>query len=494
MGAGFRFIHAADLHVDSPFRGLSEVPPPLREALMASTFAAVQRLTETAIASNADFVVIAGDLYDAADRSLRAQLALQREWKKLHAAGVGLFVIHGNHDHLSGARANLEWPSSVKTFSSKEVECFPAYRKDGELAAYVYGMSYGTRAVTENIAARYKPRPDGPYHIAILHGNVDGDAAHDPYAPCSLSQLAGAGFHYWALGHVHGRRVLHTYPHIVYAGNTQGRHARECGAKGCYIVDVGAGNETALTFVALDTVRWLESEASIEGLTTEQSLIDSIENSILESVAESGGGRHVMIKLQLTGRGAMHKRITDADFLQQLREGLQERLDDSEALLEGLQERLGDSEALPDGLQERLNESEALPDGLQGRLGDSEARWVRMSEGGQERPICWIHAIEANTGAELDAAALANEDSFAGELLRLSMSLEHDAEERLSFEEEALGPLMSNPRLRKLIRENMKLETDRWLVQARELVAGLLIDDSNSPTSLAVEPLKKGET
>lgn len=466
MGIGFRFIHAADLHVDSPFRGLSEVPPSLREALLASTFAAVERLTETAIASKADFVVIAGDLYDAADRSLRAQLALQREWKKLHAAGVGLFVIHGNHDHLSGARANLEWPPSVKIFGSRDVECVPAYRKDGELAAYIYGMSYGARAVTDNIAARYKPRPDGPYHIALLHGNVDGDAAHDPYAPCTLGQLAGAGFNYWALGHVHDRRVLHTYPHIVYAGNTQARHSRESGAKGCYIVDVTSSNETSLTFVALDTVRWMEAEASIEGLLTEQALFDKLEQVLLETGAAEGGGRHLMIKLMLTGRGVMHKRLVDSDFMGQLREGLQERLNESM--------EAADRES--SAYIERFPAYDDCDSGCEAGLSAERCESDR-----QEKPICWIYSVAANTGAELDLEAIAAEESFAGELLRLSLALEHDAEERLSVEEEALSQLLTNPRLRKLIRGNMLADTDRWLLQARELVAGLLADDADAP-------------
>ncbi|MBW7461764.1 DNA repair exonuclease, partial [Paenibacillus sepulcri] len=158
-----------------------------------------------------------------------------------------------------------------------QVEHSPAYRKDGELAAYVYGMSYGARAVTDNIARGYRPDPEGPYHIALLHGNVDGNPAYDPYAPCSLTELASSGFDYWALGHIHTRAVLHTYPHVVYPGNTQGRHFRETGAKGCYIVDVKPSREAELTFVALDTVRWERIEASIEGVENEQAMLDLLE-------------------------------------------------------------------------------------------------------------------------------------------------------------------------------------------------------------------------
>ena len=271
MSDSFRFIHAADLHVDSPFRGLTEVPSHMREALQGATFQAVSNLVDTAIAEKVDFVVIAGDLFDSADRSLRAQLALQREWQRLHANGMQLFVIHGNHDPLSGQQAALRWPDSVHFFGAAGVEQVPAYTRSGEIAAYITGVSYRSSSVTANLAASYVARQDGSYGIALLHGNVDGQAGHDPYAPCKLDELVGAGFHYWALGHIHQRTVLHEYPHVVYSGNTQGRHAKETGAKGCYVVDVSASYETSLRFVPLDVIRWASLQTAIDSLVQSKS-------------------------------------------------------------------------------------------------------------------------------------------------------------------------------------------------------------------------------
>ncbi|BBH19366.1 exonuclease SbcCD subunit D [Paenibacillus baekrokdamisoli] len=430
MSVSFRFIHAADLHVDSPFRGLAEAPSYVQNALMSSTFEAVHNLVQTAITAEVDFVVIAGDLYDSADRSLRAQLALQREWQKLHTHGVQLFVIHGNHDHLAGNRANLNWPDSVVTFGSERMESMPAYRKDGQLAAYIYGMSYGARAVTHNLAASYKPNSEGLYQIALLHGNVDGSAEHDPYAPCTLSELVGAGFDYWALGHIHTRSILHTYPHVAYAGNTQGRHAREIGAKGCYIVDVSDSKETIMTFAPLDVVRWEIVNVNIEGLSTEQALYDAVELAIKETQLASDG-RPIMLKLHLSGRGLLHRSLLDAIFLQEF--------------MEGMRVQFGDH------------------------------NWQSVSEGTN---WCWIYAIEASTGTELDLDVLANEDSFTGELVRGSILLEVDEEARIELLEEAMAPLMTNARLRKFIREQMEEDSLELLQQARELAAALLVDES----------------
>src|SRR5690606_28006732 len=126
---------------------------------------------------------------DESDRSLRAQLMLVREWEKLAEHGMGVYVIHGNHDPMNGNRAALKLPSNVHIFGADEVECRPAYRRSGELAAFIYGISYGSRSVSDNLAARYWVQDGAPFHIALLHANVDGDSSHDPYAPCALDDL-----------------------------------------------------------------------------------------------------------------------------------------------------------------------------------------------------------------------------------------------------------------------------------------------------------------
>lgn len=423
MTVPFRFIHAADLHLDSPFRGMNKVPEALRDKLLSSTFTALRTLTIAAIREQVDFVVLSGDLYDAADRSLRAQLLLVKEWETLAEHGIAVFVIHGNHDPLNGERAELKLPANVTVFGSEQMEYKPAYCKNGELAAFVYGMSYGTRHVTQNLAAGYSSDPGAPFHIAMLHGNVGGDSSHDPYAPCSLEELTGGkGFDYWALGHIHTRKVMNEYPHVVYPGNIQGRNPREKGEKGCYLVEVTALRAVNLTFLPLDEVRWLEAELPITGIGSEQELLLRLEDT-LDLLALEGEGRSVMVRLILSGRGLLHRKLSEP------------------VLARTLLEQLQDSRQLPAG-------------GL----------WT------------WVYSVEINTQAELQLQELKEEDSFTGELYRLTKQLEEDRDAWRVEAAAAVAALAEHAKLGRLLRDKWEELPESWLEQARELTLGLLDD------------------
>src|SRR5262249_37436612 len=94
----------------------------------------------------------------------------------------------------------------------------------------------------DNLALRFAPGGDG-LQVGLLHCNA-GDAAHAAYSPCTVEQLHERGLDYWALGHVHERRVLAREPSfIAYPGNLQGRSPRasERGAKGALVVRVAGG-------------------------------------------------------------------------------------------------------------------------------------------------------------------------------------------------------------------------------------------------------------
>lgn len=419
----FRFIHAADLHLDSAFKGPADMPAAVRQQMADAGFGALRRLTETAIREEVDFVVMAGDLFDAADRSLRAQTALYQAWSRLAEAGISVFAIHGNHDPLDSGRARLKTPDNVHVFGAGErAECRPAYRRDGKLAAYVYGISYERRAVTHNLVPGYRPAADADFHIALLHANVDGDPRHDPYAPCTLAELKAAGFDYWALGHIHDRRVLHEYPHVVYPGNLQGRHPGETGAKGCYLVQVDVSGRVDMTFQPLDEVRWLKGTVPIDGLDDEDKLLARMEEAV-RSAEREADGRPVMLEIALEGRGPLHRRL----------------------------EGRGADDALA-ALRERLDEPQA----------DGEAGWV------------WVHRVTVKTVPDLDLERLAEEDSFAGEMLRLARTLAADAAKRDELLAEALEPLMRNPRLRRLLGESGGPAADGLIERAAVRLAGML--------------------
>ncbi len=426
MGIPFTFLHAADLHLDSPFKSMAKAPEAVRARLRESTFAAFRNLVDAAKREKVDFVVLAGDLYDAADRSLKAQLRLQRGLAELSDGGIEVFAVHGNHDPESGRQAMLEPPPGFFAFGSGEVGCLPAHTREGEVAAHVYGISYAKAFETDNLARRFKIKAGAPYHIAVLHANVDGDPSHDNYAPCKLDELAASGFDYWALGHVHGRRVLREYPHVVYPGNLQGRSVRETDGRGAYVVRVSSSGEAELKFLDVADVLWREAAVSIEGIEREDQLKDRLLTAAQE-LTVGASGRPVVARLRLEGRGSLHERLAEPPIV--------------EAWLEELREWIG------------------MPE-------DAEAPWL------------WLDALAVRTSAP-KSDALAEEDGFVGELLRIgaAAAAPEGAERSEALFKEALEPLRKHPTLRSWIDSRGHEERAEWIRRAMELSASLLREE-----------------
>ncbi|RAU92098.1 DNA repair exonuclease [Paenibacillus sp. YN15] len=406
----FRFIHAADLHLDSPFAGLSGVPEPVSRLLRGSTFAALDNLTELAIREKADFVLIAGDVYDSADRSLKAQLRFHRAMKRLAENGISAFVVHGNHDPLDGREARLDWPGSVHVFKAGEAEHVPVVLAGRGHVADIQGISYPTAAVRENYALRFGRGTGGVYQIGLLHANVDGSPEHEDYAPCSLRELGAVGLDYWALGHVHTRRVLSEGPWVVYPGNLQGRSIRETGAKGCYVVEVDETGRSSLRFQALDAVRWLNRQVSIADCSTEQELKEALERAV-EDARAAAEGRPSVLRIVLAGRGKLHGRLQGGfarDLAEELRRWEQERW----------------------GLEEAA-----------GGFGFGEAP-----------PLVWLEKLVVRTGVAADREALLQAEGFLGELLRLAAELEGEPQALQVFAKECMEPLLAHHRAGALMR------------------------------------------
>ncbi|WP_276352688.1 metallophosphoesterase family protein [Cohnella caldifontis] len=427
MKVPFTFVHAADLHLDSPFKGLARVPETVRERLRESTFASFRNVLQAARNEKADFVVLAGDLYDTADRSLRAQLRLQRMFSELGEEGIGVFVVHGNHDPESGAQARLDWPANVHAFGSAAVEHKPAYRRDGRLAAYIYGISFPTPAVSDNLAARFVRKEGAPFHLALLHANVDGDPAHDNYAPCRLQELVSAGFDYWALGHVHDRRLLHEYPHVAYPGNIQGRSIRETGPKGASVVRVSETGEIRIDFRDTADVLWRETAVTIEGAEREQQLKERLLQAAEEARAEARG-RPVVLRLRLEGRGSLHDAL--------IRDSM------AEEWLEELREWIGSP--------------------------DDRDDWV------------WAESISVRTSSASDPARYADEDGFLGELVRRGLRASEHPEKSQALIREALDTLRKQPQIRAWADAMGEAERSELIRRAMETAAALLRDEESS--------------
>ncbi|MGN8844040.1 MULTISPECIES: metallophosphoesterase family protein [unclassified Bacillus (in: firmicutes)] len=246
------FIHCADLHLDSPMVGLKNLPVTLHTKLKESTFTAFKKVIDTAISKKVDFMIIAGDIYDGEDRSIKAQIRFRDEMLRLEEKQIEVYLVHGNHDHLNGSWVQIELPPNVHVFPSMvSVKQFVK----NKLSVNLYGFSYETRHVKERKIDEYARRDPAHFHIGILHGNLEGSTEHSSYAPFQVKDLLAKKMDYWALGHIHKREILESIPPIVYPGNIQGRHKKETAIKGCYYVELREG-DASLEFIPTSEVIW----------------------------------------------------------------------------------------------------------------------------------------------------------------------------------------------------------------------------------------------
>lgn len=319
----FSFIHAADLHIDSPFRGVSADAPAVAEALYSSTFRAFDGLMDVTLEREADFLLIAGDVYDGQDRSLRAQLRLRDGVKRLGEAGIQSFIVHGNHDPLDSKVTALDWPEHAHFFGRK-LESMEALGADHEPVATITGISFPKKEESRNLAAKFSRHESGLFQIGLLHCNVGGNTGHENYAPCTLDDLRAGGMDYWALGHVHTRKILCEAPYVVYPGNIQGRSIREVGPRGCYHVRVDEQGRVAAEFIPLDVVRWGEVRVSIQDLETVDGLERALTEKLEQAVAEASG-RALVCRVTVEGRGPLHAGLRRARAADDLLERLRER-------------------------------------------------------------------------------------------------------------------------------------------------------------------------
>ena len=314
-----RFVHAADLHLDSPFTGIrSTAPENVGNALYAATFKAYENIIELCISERVDALLVAGDIFDGADRSLRAQRGFIEGLERLDDAGIRSFVCHGNHDPLDEWEAKLTYPPSCHRFGG-EWESVPVF-DDAPDRAVVYGISYPRREVQRNLARRLRDVDPGPFSIGLLHAIVGGDPNHEPYAPCTLDDLVKSDVNYWALGHVHTRRVLRDQaPTVVYPGNPQGRSPSETGARGVYLVEIDDSGTANLDFRPMDTVRWQRHEIDIGEFQTEQQLLDALHEA-MQHLLEKSEERSVVARIMLTGRGVLNRSLRERNTIDELPE------------------------------------------------------------------------------------------------------------------------------------------------------------------------------
>ncbi|MGE0144483.1 MAG: exonuclease SbcCD subunit D [Planctomycetota bacterium] len=300
MSSSFRFLHAADLHIDSPLRDLDELSTTQADRIRRATRRAFENLVDLAIAERAAFVVVAGDIFDGDWRDFGSGLFLAKELTRLGAAGIEAYLLRGNHDAASVITRRLHWPTNVHEFDSEAPQVFEHVPTGTRLI----GRSFANAAETRNLAASYPRRTHGSFTIGVLHTALSGRPGHDTYAPCTVEDLRGLGYDYWALGHVHAFEIVSDSPTIVFPGNLQGRHHRECGAKGCVLVEVSAGTVVGVRHHAVDVVRYADEAIDI---SREPSLdaVRDLTRAHLRDVATAADGRLVVARLRYCGATAL---------------------------------------------------------------------------------------------------------------------------------------------------------------------------------------------
>jgi exonuclease SbcD len=293
----FRFLHCADLHIDSPLRGLEADPDAPAGRIRSAIRDAFVALVDYAITEKIDFIIAAGDLYDGEWQDWRTGQFLVREVGRLSREGIPFIAISGNHDASSviTRQLRLQPPAYQMRANKAETWALP------DLDVLIHGQSFSTPAVTENLARNYPPPQLGSFNIGLLHTNVNGQSEHENYAPSNLIELCNHGYAYWALGHVHKRRILSENPWVIYPGNLQGRHVRETGAKGAMLVTVLDGKIAQRPdFVPFDTVRWDQVPVVLTGVADEDAALTLVRRSLTDAL-NAADGRLLAARIILTG-------------------------------------------------------------------------------------------------------------------------------------------------------------------------------------------------
>lgn len=361
------FIHASDLHLDSALKGLEpyEGAPDIEE-IRGATRQALTNLVALARETQVPLVLIAGDVYDGDWPDFSTGLFFCRQMQMLAQEGIHVAFVRGNHDAQNKMTRTLVMPDNVKVFSSRSAETF--IYKDINIA--VHGQSYADAETTGNLAVGYPDPVSGYLNIGLLHCLIAGTSGHQPYAPCTIDDLAAKGYDYWALGHVHNYTVLRRQPLIVYPGCSQGRHAKETGVKGCVLVEA-ENDRLSHEFIRLGTVQWLRLTVDISTAETMAQAVDSF-GQTLESTLAVSEGELWCLRAVLQGRTPAHGHL--------------------------------------------VLHTEELTANIRAMAADVSAQRV------------WVEKVSLETESPVDLRTLAQSDSPQGELLRYMQQLQSPAD------------------------------------------------------------------
>lgn len=375
-----RFIHCADIHLDSPLRGLERYEGAPTQEMREATRRSFVNVVDLALEREVGFLLIAGDVFDGDWLDFNTGLFFANQLRRLADAGIRAFIVRGNHDALSKISKAVPLPKGTHLFRASRPETVV----DEQRGVAVHGQSFANGAVTEDLAAGYPDPLPGLLNIGLLHTALSGREGHETYAPTSVDRLVGKGYPYWALGHVHAQEIVREDPWIVFPGNTQGRHAREPGPKGCMVVDAGTDGIRSAEFVATDVARWGHLTIDATGLVSLDELQAAVQQAV-RAMVEEAGDRVLALRLSIGGRTHLHGAIVD----------------NAERFRAGA------------------------------------CAWLNEASGG----TAWLEKIKLSVTAPLDLAVLAERDDPFGQLVRMLDELAADPEALARLAEPALADL-----------------------------------------------------
>jgi len=380
MTSKVRFVHAADFHLGAGFKRVDAADTRVRDALVAAAFESVRRVIDLCIKESVDFLVVAGDLFDAEDRGLRAESFLIRQFGKLAEAGIPVFVALGNHDPADGRSGKIVWPSGVTVFeagtaSRHEVPC-----SSGTTCA-VYGVSFPERKVTRNLVREFVREKGDAFAVGVVHTNVGSRPGWDDYAPCEVADLAAGRMDYWALGHIHLHSRVSDEPRVVYAGSPQGLDPNERGEHGCYLVGLDKSGPDE-RFVSTSSVVWESVEVDVS-TTQDLAQVDAAVRDAVRGSGESDSGRPTITRVILTGRTKAHDALVGTGGIQELVEALR----------------------------------------------DETMSW---------EPWTWVDSVKDHTRSAIDVDVISDQEGLAGELVRCAGGLIESGDPRVAEEIEGI--------------------------------------------------------
>lgn len=306
-----KFIHCADLHIDSPLRKLSTYADTPAEEIKTATRSAFEKIVQHCLAEEVDFLLIAGDLFDGNCRDFNTILWICAQVRRL--GNIPVLIVHGNHDYSNGLAKQIPWPKNTHLFPWDKPSTVQITCKDG-LKVAIHGQSYSKPAVRENLALNFPEAITGAINIGLLHCNFEGSANHDPYAPCKRSDLVCKFYDYWALGHIHKTVCYEPSkagdPWIVYPGNIQGRHIGETGAKGCFLVLTNQnGFIQPPQFLSTDTLRWQELWLELQIKHRSYDDLAQLLEDQLDQLRKSKSTQANALRIYLSGESPLYEEL-----------------------------------------------------------------------------------------------------------------------------------------------------------------------------------------